>query len=413
MREQRQKSRGPATSLLSPLPPEAAAALKEQVAQVAAALKSGQDLEAMRELVTPKPQDPLWDLHLLAALAGLAHPATPPLLAALFGGTPDKARRKALKRSLHLLKTRGVPVPTELLPRGEVSPLGRAGLTAKTFVSPIFGNGERYVILEGPREVLGGNFLVARLSDREGFKECHLLDLRRRQQQEFWEHFRSQGMGEWLTPTPAYAVRLLRAAYEVDPGAAAASRYGSLKERIWGHWGRPQEAPDLESFLNPLTPGEQSRYLEQSRKLALHPLFQSWLPDMEELAPWLNKLKEVQDSPLVLSEPQQQVRREGVVDGATAALYPLQTRKHWRERLLHMAYYLDLKGRGEEARAAQAAAADLAMEERGPLAGENPFLKALVQHALVLALEFLKQTQETAAPSGLVAPPSESLIIRR
>ena len=104
---------------LPPLPPEAAAALAAQVAVVAAACDAGRDLESLKSLVTVNPQDTLWDLHLMAALAEVGHPAIPPLLAALFGEAADKARRKGLKRALHLLQTRGVPVPGELLPREE------------------------------------------------------------------------------------------------------------------------------------------------------------------------------------------------------------------------------------------------------------------------------------------------------
>ena len=44
------------------------------------------------------------------ALGDLSHPAIPPLLAALFGEARDKVRRKALKKTLHRLKTRGVPL---------------------------------------------------------------------------------------------------------------------------------------------------------------------------------------------------------------------------------------------------------------------------------------------------------------
>lgn len=414
MTERRKRLKGEPKGL-PPLSPEAAAALKAQVAQIAAALESGQDLETLKRLVAPQPQDLFWDLHLLAALGTLAHPHLPGLLAALFGAAQDKTRRKALKRTLHLLKTRGVSVPEELIPREEapLRPLA-AGAPVTVYVSPIFGNGERYVILEGPKENLGGNFLVVRLSDEQGLQECHLLNLKRQQRQELWDHFRNQGLGEWLTPPAAYALRLLKEAYETDPsGAPGASRYLSLREKISAHWGRPEEGPEVEQFLPPLNPGELSRLLEQSRQLALDPLFLSWLPSMEEITLWLDKIKEVQDSPLVLSEQQQQVRLDGVVEEATRALYPQDTRPFWQGRLLHMAYYLELKSRAEEARVAQAAAADLGLTDPGPLSGANPFLKALVLHALMLAWEFQKQGQEPQAASGLLAPANESLIIRR
>ncbi len=74
-------------------------------------------LAALKTLVTPDPQDPDWDVHLMAALGALSHPAIPALLAALFGEARDKVRRKALKKTLHLLKTRGVAVPAISCPR--------------------------------------------------------------------------------------------------------------------------------------------------------------------------------------------------------------------------------------------------------------------------------------------------------
>jgi hypothetical protein len=398
---------------LRPLDPEARARLDRQVAGVVAAMEGGADLAVLPEQVSPDSQDPNWDAHLITALGDLNHPAIPPLLAALFGSARDKVRRKTLKKTLHRLKTRGVEVPDDLLPREEAAIGAPRPGTAAVFVSPIFGNGESYVILEGPPEVLGGNFLVSRVGDREGFKECILLSLKRKEQAEFWEHLRERGLNEWLSPPPAFAVRLLEEAYRRQPDAGTgASQYVALREKIFRHWGQPEAAPDLEQALEPLPPGEQTRLRENSRKLALDPLFHSWLPGPEEIAPWLLKLKEVQDSPLVLSDQQKQVRADAVLDEATRALYPVETRADWCRRLRAMGYYLTLKGRQEDSRAAWAAAADLADPERSALSGEPPFLKGLVQYAVRLAWE-LQKPQEAAPSSGLVAPPADLRLIRR
>lgn len=398
---------------LAPLSPEARARLKSQVAGVAAALEAGGDPAALQEKITPDPQDPDWDTNLMAALGALSHPAIPPLLAAAFGEARDKLRRKALKKTLHRLKTRGVAFSADLLPREEARVGTPRPGTAAVFVSPIFGAGERYVILEGPPEILGGNFLVARVSDQEGFRECVLLSLKRQQQAEVWDRFREQGLDEWFSPPPAYAVWVLEEAYtrDHDTGAGAA-QYGALREKILRHWGRPEAAPDLDRELPALSPAGQTRLLEHCRNLALDPLFHSFLPGPEEIAPWLHKLQEVQDSPLVLSDQQKQVRTDGVLDEATRALYPLETRDDWRRRLLTTAYYLHLKGREEDSRATRAAAADLAAPDRSGLTGENPLLKSLVQYAVRLAWE-VKQPREPATSSGLVAPPGEGRLIRR
>jgi hypothetical protein len=408
-RQKQAKARGAAE--LAPLSPEARARLESQVARVAGFLSTEVEPAALQALVSPDPQDPDWDAHLIAALGALSHPAIPLLLAALFGQARDKTRRKALKKTLHRLKTRGVAMAPDLLPREEASFGAPRPGAATVYVSPIFGVGETYVILEGPSEILGGNFLVARVSDQEGFKECVLLTLKRQQQGEVWGRFREQGLDQWFSPPPAYAVRLLEEAY-AQKGGSGAGQYAALREKIFRHWGRPEAAPDLEHELPAPAPGEMPRLLEHSRDLALDPLLIAFLPGPEEITPWLAKLKEVEDSPLVLSEQQQKVRIDGMLDEATRALYPPETRAGWSRRLLTTAYYLHLSGREEDARAVRAAAVDLADSSRSDLTGENFFLKSLVQSAVRLAYE-MQPPREPATPSGLIASPGPAGLIRR
>jgi hypothetical protein len=349
----------------------------------------------------------------MAALGTIRHAAIPPLLAALFGDAADKTRRKALKRALYLLKTRGVPVPAALLPREEPV-IGKEQTPAvQASVSPILGNGDCCVVLEGPKEILGGNVLATWLNDVTGLRECHLLNLKSKQLAEFWEHYRQQGLT--LFPVPgAYAVRLLETAYG-QPGADSVSKrtYGALRDKIWKNWGRPESAPDPEQTLPAIDPADRGRLLEQSRQLATRPLFHTWLPGVEEITPWVEKIQEIERSPLVLSEAQKQARGDALVDEATRALYPPETRPLWRRRLLAMAYYLDQSQQPEEARIARVAAADLADTGPSHLAGENPFLKSLVQMALRLAWEESRQPQETHEPGSLLSLPGDSPLLRR
>ena len=108
-----------------------------------------------------------------------------------------------------------------------------------------------------------------------------------------------------------------------------------------------------------------------------------------------------------MSEQQLRVRQEGVLDDATGALFPQEGRDRWGRRLLEMAYFLDLSGKGGEA-----AGEDLLSGERSAISGENPFLQELVRYALMLAWEFLKQQQPQPEASPLLAPPTEPLIRR-
>jgi hypothetical protein len=155
MKDRHQKTRGAAAGV-PPLAPDSTAALQEQVASLGEALAAGDGPEQLRERVIPRPADLAWDLHLLGELAKIPHPAVPVLLAELFGKSPDKKRRKALKKALHVLKTRGVRIPEDLLPREEPrSPTSPEAPVLLARISPVYGNGECYVILEGPREILG------------------------------------------------------------------------------------------------------------------------------------------------------------------------------------------------------------------------------------------------------------------
>ena len=102
-----------------------------------------------------------------------------------------------------------------------------------------------------------------------------------------------------------------------------------------------------------------------------------------------------------------------MVDEAIRALYPPEQRPVWGRRLLAMAYFLDLLGRREEARIARPRPRPTWPGSGASLTGENPFLKGLVQFALRLAWEAPGKPEEAGPTPGLVAPPTESLIIRR
>lgn len=413
MKDRRQKPRRAGTGL-RPLPPEAALELKGQVARLTEALSTGAGPEALRDLATTRPEDAAWDLHLMQELEKARHAAVPALLAALFGKSPDKERQKALKRALHVLKTRGVPVADDLLPRKEPQgPIPQETPLFQGHLSPVFGHGESYVVLEAPRAILGGNFLVARVSDTYGFREFHLLNLNRRHREELWEQLRSEGVGRIAPAPPAYALRLLEEALALTPGGEPSrDDYLPLREALWRHLGRPEEAPTSDRLLPPPDPADRHAALGRSRDLVKTGFFGSWIPAFERIQPWLEKLKAAQESPLILTEQQQQQRRQSVQDDAIIALFPPETRSLWGRRLQKMSCFFYFLDRPEEARAAQAAGADLLSGEVSALTGENPFLQELVRQAVLLASELLRRQEGQSESSGLVAPSTTPLIWR-
>jgi hypothetical protein len=267
------------------------------------------------------------------------------------------------------------------------------------------------VVLEGPRDLLGGNTLAARLNDQQGFGECHIFDLKSKARPEFWDSLTKGGTVEFQRVPIPYALRLLEEAHQVDPLKDGAASYAAHRERLLTYWG--EGPPDLDRLLGDITPGERSRLLEESRKLAQDRLFYFWIPAAEEIAPWYDKLKAILESRLVITDQQKQGRIDDLVNEATRALYPQETRPQWRRRLRDMAYYLALQGRKEEARAAAAAADDLIVE-RSHLLGDAAFLKTLTTLALRLTWEMEEGAEKgQKSPLSLLAPPSEPLILRR
>jgi hypothetical protein len=405
----RQKKSRRAAAGLTPLSAERAAALQEQVARLGEALDAGEDPETLQDLVTPDPQDLDWDLHLLRELEKISHPAIPPLLAALFGPSPDKERRKAVKRALHILKTRGVAIPEDLLPREQAgSPVAAETPALVAHISPVYGNGDRYIIVEGSRDLLDGNLLVVQLNDETGLRECMPMSLKRKQREELWDYFHSQGFTEWAVAPPNYAVRLLEEALALTPdGEPSREAYLPLRENLWRRVGRLEDIPPVEKRLPILGLEERRDFLGQASDLAMSELFYNWIPSPEEITPWVDKLQEIEDSPLVLTEQQQHLRYEGVAEEAATALFPEETRSRWGRRLLEMAFFLDLTDRGEKARVAQAAGENLLAGERSVLTGENPFLLELARLALTLAWEHRQQPEEEpeAESSPLIVRP--------
>jgi hypothetical protein len=414
MKDKSAKSRKSASPELPLLSPADAQLLEQLVAAVAQALADGREPGEVLQTVALRPQDPAWDLHLVARLSRLTHPALPALLAGLFGEAADKARRKALKKALHVFKSRGLSVAPDLIPREEAVVLKTPAPELTAYLSPYFGKDERYIVLEGPVEVLGGTHLVSRFSDEAGFRECFLLNLRRKQRAEFWEHFKNHGLDDWVQAPPGYALKVLEEAWTLNPDSeGGAARFAGVKDRLRRHLSSSAQTPDLDRLLPAMSEAERRQALERSAELARGSVFYAWLPAPEEIMPWLNKLREAETSVLILSELQQQERRQGVVDEAVQAFFPPQSRPQWGRRLLEMAYFLNLKGRPQEARVAQAAGEDLLAGAASPLMGENPFFRALVAFALTLAEQLVEPPPEAVRDTGLITPGQFPPLVKR
>ena len=243
---------------LSPAPREALTPLLTQVHQ---AVLQGAAPEQLLELLAANPlPGPDAELALLEALARLAHPSIPALLAALVGGAPDKARRKALKKALHHLKAQGVEVPPDLV-KPEASPVVRpllSGAPIKAYLGRTEGNGSRLVILHLPRQGQSFNLFLALCNDAEGLTDAYAVFLSNKDTKKYLDSTRQDIPGELVEAPPAYAFKILEDSYQAnpDPSSEAVAAYVRARSTLLERLGQVP-APDRHALLPPLDQRDQ------------------------------------------------------------------------------------------------------------------------------------------------------------
>jgi hypothetical protein len=394
----------PVAKYLAGLQPEPRETLTPLLAQVNQSLLHGFDKEQILEILATNPvQDPEAELALLEALARLTHPLVPEILQAHFGRTPDKTRQKALKKAFHHLKAHGVEIPPDLVKPDQSTAIKQIVTPAlvKGYMSRIEGNGSRMLILHLPRQGQSFNLFLALGNDVEGLKDTYAVLLSNKETKKYLDSTRQDMPGELVDVPPAYILKILEDFYQVNPdqSSEAVANYLRIRSVLQDRLGQ-EPAPDLNSLLPPLENREQ--YLEQAKNLPLEDDFLNWHLDPEILAPWLEKIREIENSPLVLSSDQKVARVERTMEEAIKQLYPPDQRQILSRRLLEMAYYLDHTNRPHLARQAQAAGKDL-KRERSSLEQENPFLLGLVMFPLRGMYDMEKEEQASKSqPEGRI-----------
>jgi hypothetical protein len=372
----------PVAKYLAGLPPEPRKKLASLVAGVYQALNEGAALEPILELLAANPVEPAEESAIIEALARFSHPLLPAILQAGFGGTADRTCQKALKKAFHLLRTQGVEIPYDLAKAAEgsvVKPLAVA-VQSKGYTSRIDGNGNRLVVLQLPRQGQSFNLVLALCNDLEGLKDTYAVLLSNKEAKKYLATTKEDIPGDLIEMPPAYIFKILEESFQAHPDESSESGATYLRVRPVLKNLLGQESPaDIPNLLPVLDDREE--YLKQSRKLSLEEEFLNWHFSPEELNPWLTRIQEIEQSPLVLTSEQKVARIEDTVAEAIKELVPPEKRRLISRRLLEMAYYLDHTGKPHLARQAQAAGEDLE-RERSPLERENPFLLGLLMFPL-------------------------------
>jgi hypothetical protein len=352
-------------------------------------------------------RDAVADAAIAHRLGAIASDESARLLDQLEREAHDKRVRKEAKRALYRLHQRGIRPPAA--PQSAAAPATAPPIEG--YVSPVDGNGDQLVWLVKPQPG-GVAHLFAVVNDPGGLREVALNSVTRKALKSIRAELERKHELRLVEVDWHHADYLMHRAFEWAraSGARMGGDYPALRaqfSRVPPPAALPARAPARGAAA---APQRDEAQLAQSADLLEEPEFRTWFFGAEQLAPYLEELAGVKDSPLVLNRVQQQERFEAVIVGAIDALFGGDARPSWARRLHEMSHYFAATRR--PAQAAQAAAVARALEGGGA-AREIPFCAHLVRASLAFFFQAALAEEEEREKTSLVLTPQQALARRQ
>ena len=321
------------------------------------------------------------------ALVILEDPRAVKILREYLNGTTDKETGRVLRRALYRLKARGLPVEegdagTKPAGQGIFRPVVTP---SQGFMSVVDGSGSRVVWLAKPLQGGGRLLFQAVVSDDEGLMDFNAYELNLSSFRSYIREITGRALEFPVTEIPpGYASFLIDEAYRLRQ-----SRNEEIPQEYPIHQrqisdGAEENRPSLKEALDEarMDPGGEVS-AEEMKTLLGQPTFSNWVLSEEEASPYVEEVKALLDSQLIVSHEARREQLTAACRKATAALFPAERVERCAKRLEDTAYVLLKSEHRDLARSVAGVAKSLRELDGDP--AEHPFLYGMVFRS-VLAL---------------------------
>ena len=333
------------------------------------------------------------------ALGAIASAEAAAMLAAMEAGASGALRRE-VRRALFRLGQRGIaPAAVAATPaRTAASPPAAQGLSA--LFSPVDADGARVVWLVKERRGGGLARLWGLLAGSEGLIDVALSKLSRRElRTERAEMERRAGV-TMVEGDAGLADYILCEAFRRTPAdrRAQVGNFLTLRTEIVG-------SPPPTEIVHPIY-AEMASALEHepAADLLKEPEIAAWKFPPAEIKPYVDEIKSIRESVLVLNRVQQEERINVIVERAVGVLLGGEHAGAVRRRLEDIAYYMARSGRREAAAWAAAAAARLRDADD---VSRIAFFQALIRAQL--GAVFAAEQERAREEPRLIMTPAEAM----
>lgn len=328
-------------------------------------------------------------------------------LAALRGAPLAKGARKALRRALHQLRTRGVELPDAPRQRtvAKLPPVDDE--INEALVTPLDPTGARLVYLAVSHPSGGARLFMVALDDERGVLEFELYNAPRRDARRFLRDFQRRERFAGV-PAPHGAVRAL-----IARTTAAHPSSRPLPKGFTEWRSRLTDAPegtptpgDLVRDALMLADADRDTAIERAVKLVTEGELGPWIPRVEVLEATAGKLRALGDSALIVSGATRRDQLGTLLDEALGETYAEPSGQRASRRFDESAFVFWKWAREADARACLAAADLFASCEPR----ENAVARAALERLMAPVLESLSKEEDEAGeereqePSLLVEP---------